>query len=337
MKVFLIAEYQLEGEAVTVKRVTLEIAAWLMQQKVPFETLFCGGSELAGLLSACSEVSQGQLGPQPVVLAHENLKAYSAEAWSSGLEEYFRKANPEKSAELILTGATSVGRDFLPALAMALKSRLVADATALSKEGEAWSVRKPLYAGKCSCQIRLTTSSCVSVRPNSLGLPHAAGLASLPAQPARVESLSGVKASRAILREQKKSATKKRELTEAERIISGGRSLKSADNFQILRDCAEVLHAAVGASRAAVDAGFAPHDMQVGQTGKTVSPILYIACGISGAIQHLAGMRTSKHIIAINTDPAAPIFSRADLGLVGDLFEVVPRLTSALKKNQGKV
>jgi len=132
----------------------------------------------------------------------------------------------------------------------------------------------------------------------------------------------------------KKAVADEIDLTEAEIIISAGRPIGAADNFQILKDCAKELGAAVGASRAAVDSGFAPHSMQVGQTGKTVSPRLYIACGISGSVQHFAGMKGSRVIVAINIDPDAPIFSKCNYGIRGDLFEVVPALTEALKKQR---
>ena len=258
-----------------------------------------------------------------VILENADLKNYSNEGLAHALHAYLSKQSPA----VVLTGASWTGKDILPRLAAKFQVGLANDCTEF-KLGSSVTARRPIFAGKCSQCVSFSSSPAVfSVRPNVLALGEAKGSAP------QVEKLNAeIGTIRAKVTEVISSGAKKVDLTEADIIISGGRSLKSADNFKILFDCAAVIGAAVGASRAAVDAGYAPHDMQVGQTGKTVSPKLYVACGISGAIQHLAGMRTSKVIVAINKDPEAPIFQKADYGVVGDLFEVVPLLTEELKK-----
>jgi electron transfer flavoprotein alpha subunit len=257
-------------------------------------------------------------------LESDALQKYSTEGYANALHAYLSA----KSPAAIITGATSQGKDFLPRLAAQFKVGMAADCTGLKVSGDKVTARRPVYAGKVTKQVEfLKGPAILSVRPNVFAVNTTAK------KTANVEkAAANVGNIRAKIVEVMAAASKKVELTEADIIISGGRSLKSADNFKILADCAAVVGAAVGASRAAVDAGYAGHDMQVGQTGKTVSPKLYIACGISGAIQHLAGMRTSKVIVAINKDPEAPIFQKADYGVVGDLFEVVPLLTEELKK-----
>lgn len=314
--VFLIAEHK-DGQ---LKRVTLEILGQLQTQGVaPFVVLPCGpgGDALSQQLVnyGASKVYQ---------LEHEMLGQYSTEGYANALHAFLA----DKSPTAIVAGATAQAKDYLPRLAAKFAVGIASDCTEFKVAGDKVSVRRPVYAGKCSTAVDFLKMPAVfSVRPNVY--PPAAKTNNIAA----VEKVAANPGTiRAKVVNVIAAAAKKIDLTEADIIISGGRSLKNAENFKILQDAASVIGAAVGASRAAVDAGYAPHDMQVGQTGKTVSPKLYIACGISGAIQHLAGMRTSKVIVAINKDPEAPIFQKADYGVVGDLFEIVPLLTEELKK-----
>lgn len=315
MSVYLIAEHK-DGQ---LKRVTLEILSELLKQGAD-PTVVIAGANTTGLAETL-----GASGASKVVcLESAELQSYSTEGYANAIHGFLSQHSPS----VIVTGATSQGKDYLPRLAAKFQVGIAADCTEFKLAGGKVSVRRPVYAGKCSKAVDFAQSPAVfSVRPNVLPVTPGS------AKSVQVEKIAAnVGTIRAKVTNVAASAVKKVELTEADIIISGGRSLKNAENFKILQDCAAVVGAAVGASRAAVDAGYAPHDMQVGQTGKTVSPKLYIACGISGAIQHLAGMRTSKVIVAVNKDPEAPIFSKADYGIVGDLFEVVPLLTEELKK-----
>jgi electron transfer flavoprotein alpha subunit len=195
--------------------------------------------------------------------------------------------------------------------------------------GESLEVKRPLYAGKCTAQVTFTDDSAkiVLLRPNQIRLVDANESGSPENVTLDWPKLSGNTETVSI----EEGESEKLDLTEAEVIVSGGRGLKEADNFKLLHDLAEPMNATVGASRAVVDLGWVPHSLQVGQTGKTVAPNLYFAVGISGAIQHIAGMSGSKNIVAINKDEKAPIFQRATYGIVGDLFEVVPLLTEKIK------
>ncbi len=312
---FLIAEHRDKQ----LKRVTIEILGEMLKQGADPTVVIPGPS---GLESLAAEL--GKYGASKVVLLESaELAQYSTEGYANALHGYLGPLNPGA----VVSGATSQTKDFLPRLAAKLGVSLASDCIEFKLDGTP-RARRPVFAGKCTKSVEFVKGPAVfSVRPNVLPVPAATN------KTPQVEKLAAnVGTIRAKIVEVVAAATKKVDLTEADIIISGGRSLKNAENFKILSDCAAVVGAAVGASRAAVDAGYAPHDMQVGQTGKTVSPKLYIACGISGAIQHLAGMRTSKVIVAINKDPEAPIFQKADYGIVGDLFEVVPLLTEELKK-----
>jgi electron transfer flavoprotein alpha subunit len=253
------------------------------------------------------------------------FKDFNCIAYAAALEEAIKTFSPS----LVLGIASPMGKDLFPRLAARLDAGLLTDVTDLKIEGETVTAQKPMYSGKVFANYAMQNSKIkfVTIRPNVFPARRTGNGA------AKVSKLNVTAPnSRLVTKEIRKGKSEKPDLTEAAMIISGGRALASADNFKILNECADVIGATVGASRAAVDSGYASHDMQVGQTGKTVNPNLYIACGISGSIQHMAGMRTSKVIVAINTDTEAPIFGIANYGIVGDLFQVVPLLTKKFKE-----
>jgi electron transfer flavoprotein alpha subunit len=267
----------------------------------------------------------GAAGAKKVYVAETSDKYYNTEIYTQAVSDLIKQVQPG----VVLAGATAMGRDLTARVAARVDAGLATDCTELRVEGGKLLMKRPVYAGKAYIELTATTSPTVaSVRPNTYG--QAAQDASRSAEVVKIEVKSITP--RAVVKETVKTAGDKPDLTEAEIIVSGGRAMKSAENFKILDELADVIGATVGASRAAVDSGYVPHSMQVGQTGKVVNPKLYFAVGISGAIQHLAGMRTSKVIVAINKDPDAPIFQKADYGVVDDLYKVVPLLTQELKK-----
>lgn len=253
---------------------------------------------------------------------HASLSLYQPDGYAATV------AAAGKGHAAILFAASATGRDLAPRVAARLGVGLATDVTAIGTEGGKIVVTRPVYAGKALQRLRLeATPALLSLRPNSIPVTDApkAGAAvavDVPAFTQRV-TVTGIKA----------QADAALDVSEANIVVSGGRGLKEPVHFKLLEELAQAFGgAAVGASRAVVDAGWRDHAAQVGQTGKTVSPGLYVAVGISGAIQHLAGMRTAKTIVAINRDKDAPIFKVADYGIVGDLFEVVPRLTAEISK-----
>jgi electron transfer flavoprotein alpha subunit len=252
------------------------------------------------------------------------LAHYATEVWAAALTQ----AIGEAKARTVLIPFTALGKDLAPRVAARLGTGLVSDCVAFTVKEARLVARRPMYAGKAYASVTWQGEpQLATLRANvfPLGTPD-------PSRKAALKALSVVSGARAGVTETKSAAEGKLELTEAQIIVSGGRGLKGPENFHLVAELGEAFGAAVGASRAVVDAGWVDHQLQVGQTGKTVSPTLYIACGISGAIQHLAGMSSSKYIVAINRDPDAPIFKVANYGIVGDVFEVLPRLTRAAKE-----
>lgn len=224
----------------------------------------------------------------------------------------------------LLGTASTDGKDLFARLASLMDQPLVSDCVAVTLADK--MVKKSHFSGKTIANLKVNGSLFLcTIRPNVIEPVAAPASGEILEFTADVEDPGLVK-----IIEVKKGAGGKIDLTEAPVIVTGGRAIKASENYKMLEDCAAKIGAAVGASRAAVDAGYAPHSMQVGQTGKTVSPKLYIACGVSGAVQHFAGMKTSKVIVAINEDKDAPIFTKCDYGIVGDIFEVIPALTEKL-------
>ena len=234
---------------------------------------------------------------------------------------------------VILLPASARGKDLGPALAGRLGIGMITDGVEISVEDGKVRAVRPVYAGKVQVTVEpVELPVLVSLRPNVFEpAEEADGQAE---QVAVSVDLTG-DAIRAVVEDVLAPEVKKIDLTEADVIVSGGRGMKGEEHFGLVEDLADALGGVVGASRAVVDAGWRPHSEQVGQTGKTVSPKLYVACGISGAIQHLAGMASSKCIVAINKDPEAPVFKVADYGIVGDVFEVLPRLIEAIREKRG--
>ncbi len=254
------------------------------------------------------------------------LAYYTPDGWAGSLAALCREHKPD----VIITSATIQGRDLSASLAARLEAPLIPDCIAFEFDPSGRLIlTRPMYAGKVLSRFKAPPDGAVvvSLRPRAVGLQAETGSeAPVVAADCRPAEL------RTRVAEIVKAVTRTVELTEAEVIVSGGRGMKGPENYALLEELAQVVGAAVGASRAAVDAGWRDHQFQVGQTGKTVAPSLYIACGISGAIQHLVGMIGSKCIVAVNKDSEANIFKVADYGIVGDLFTVVPVLTEEFKK-----
>jgi electron transfer flavoprotein alpha subunit len=291
-----------------------------------------GGGEVHVLLVGAPGIAAraetlGQYGADMVIaVEHPSLELYSPEVVAATAAERIR-AGGYRAA---IFSASAQGRDLAPRVAAKLGVSMASDITALDVNGSALVARHPVNTGKIIATVELTGApAVVTVRPGAIA-PAA------NARTPRVESAQPAidpASARVVTKELVQGNTARLDLTEAPVVVSGGRGLKAPENFQLVEELASAFgNAAVGATRAVTDEGWRPHNEQIGQTGRLVSPDLYVACGISGAIQHLAGMRNSRTIVAINKDPEAPIFKIADYGIVGDVLEVLPALTEAVKK-----
>jgi electron transfer flavoprotein alpha subunit len=291
-----------------------------------------GASCVALVAGSGVEAIAGQLGEygahRVIAVDQPDLAQHSGTAVAKVIAEVAR----QEGATLLFLAASAMGKDLAPRVAVRLEAGLASDCVALSVDGGDIVATRPVYAGKALLDVKLKTAVKIyTLRPNVFTAGAGRGTAGVER---RTVPLAGKDFGSRVTALRVGSG--RPDVAEADIIVSGGRGLKGPENFALIEGLADVLGAAVGASRAVVDAGWRPHAEQVGQTGKTVSPTLYIACGISGAVQHLAGMSSSRYIVAINKDKDAPIFQVADYGLVGDVFEILPELTAQLKGALGK-
>tara|TARA_R110002072_G_scaffold174303_7_gene329599 strand:+ start:45310 stop:46290 length:981 start_codon:yes stop_codon:yes gene_type:complete len=289
----------------------------------------CGGQVLAiacgnGIDAAATELAAAGA-TKVIAIDGASFAEYSGDAWAKAIAEQV-KAN---DGAAVLMAHTAMGKDLLPRVSGLLDTGIITDVVEVSCEGGSYGAKKPVFAGKATMTVKANKSPfCATIRPNNF---EAASGGS--GEVSKVDAPSGDLLS--VVKEIIAAGGDKTPLSEAKVVVAGGRGLKAPEHFKLIEDLADAFGpgvAAVGASRAVVDAGWRPHSEQVGQTGKVVSPPLYFAIGISGAIQHLAGMRTARTIVAINKDADAPIFKVADFGIVGDAFEVVPALIKAIQE-----
>jgi electron transfer flavoprotein alpha subunit len=303
-------------------------------RNVSFEAIaaakkIANGGEVVGLLLGNKAVDHAnemiQYGADRVVIAgHPDLDIYTPDAYTQAVMQVIQTEQPQG----FILGHTSIGKDLSPRIASKMKSGLISDAVSVDVEGDQAVFTRPIYSGK-AFEKKVITDGLVfaTVRPNNIP-----ALERDKERSGEVLTLNvDIKDLRTIVKDVVRKATSGVDLSEAKIIVSGGRGVKNTDGFKPLQELAELLGGAAGASRGACDAGYCDYSLQIGQTGKVVTPDLYIACGISGAIQHIAGMSNSRVIVAINKDPEANIFSIADYGIVGDLFEVVPLLIEEFK------
>lgn len=323
-EIWIVADQKLDG---SIRKVTFEAISQARRELAPKidGAVVCGVVMGESVSSGPEEL--GKFGAQKVyTVQNENLKNFNPDGYTKALSELIKKHSPA----IVLAGHSSFSEDYIPRVSARTGSGLAMEVVNIDATDGALVIQRYSHSSRAisTQQFHGSETMMATVRPNSFKEEKS------PAQVETVEESVEISPDDLKLKiiEMETKESDRPELTEAERVVSGGRGLGSEENFQRIYDLADMLGAAAGATRAAVDAGYCPYDMQVGQTGKAVSPNLYMAIAISGSVQHFSGMGSSKVIVSINKDPEAPIFAKSDYGICGDLFEVLPPLTEELKK-----